>query len=484
MRIINLILSASLILTSAYTADAKSFKRGVAENQFSLEGQMTPIEPGVSWYYNWGTAPGKGYKSEVENFNGFEFVPMCWNHQFDGDKIRTYCAAHPECTYLLGFNEPNFKAQSNLTPAQAAAEWPKVKALADELGLQLVSPAVNYSPDGPENDPFTWMQNFYDLVGPDAFDFVAIHCYGGAGLIESMVEEMYSRFGKKIWLTEFCLWPGGAGNVYVNPESQMADMIQSLKYLEKSDKIFRYAWFKAIGDHNAPNKPNYGLMVNQNGQGVRTLSQQGWIYTYLTDFDAGLYHHADELIAAAQFIDCGTILLDKTNNADCPDKLEISRFNAGSTADYQFDIAEAGNYHVEITVSGMGEPTRFNPTLAITAMNEDGSEGAVLAEPRQFALSNDDNLYTTQAFAVTLPAGRQTLRLKDANPFQPSGIRISTIKLVKQNSAVGIAEADEVNASTEVYNLCGQLVGDDESNLPAGVYVIKKADKVIKKLIK
>ena len=46
--------------------------------------------------------------------------------------------------YLLGFNEPNFKNQANMTPAQAVEVWPRLEAIAEEFGLGLVGLAVNY----------------------------------------------------------------------------------------------------------------------------------------------------------------------------------------------------------------------------------------------------------------------------------------------------------------------------------------------------
>ena len=460
-------------------ASAKSPKRGVAENQFSLQGQMTPIEPGVCWYYNWGQKPGNGYKGEVAAYEGFEYVPMCWNAAYNEQQIRDHVAAHPECKFLLGFNEPNFKAQANMTPAQAAEAWPKVQELAKELGLKLVSPAVNYSPDGPENEPFTWMTNFINLVGKDAFDYCAIHCYGGAGTLQDMADRMYELTGKQVWVTEFCMWPGGAGDVYVSPEAQIGDMINSLKYMEKSDMVFRYAWFKAIGEHNGKNKPNYGLMINKNGQGERELSQQGWVYTYLTDFDASVYHNVEEVVPAAKFIDLNGIMLDKGNNESCTEPIEISRFNAGAWADYNFDIPSDGEYTLTLTVSGQGEPTRFDPKLKVQTVNGDNAEDVSAA--CQFTLSGNDASYTEQALTLTLRAGKQTLRLADANPAQPSGIRISTLKLTATAGVDDIiADATDASAPTQYFDLQGRRV-DNPVN---GLYIARKGTKVTKIYVK
>ena len=69
------------------------------------------------------------------------------------DRIRTYKATHPQCEYLLAFNEPNLTDQCNYTPQQAAVQWPRLKELADELGMKLVSPAMNYGTLGGYSDP-------------------------------------------------------------------------------------------------------------------------------------------------------------------------------------------------------------------------------------------------------------------------------------------------------------------------------------------
>ena len=76
-----------------------------------------------------------------------DYVPMTWNGGFDENKIRQYFTDHPGAKYLLGFNEPNFKAQANMTPKQAAEIWPRLEKIAEDFDLELVGPALNYSPD-------------------------------------------------------------------------------------------------------------------------------------------------------------------------------------------------------------------------------------------------------------------------------------------------------------------------------------------------
>ncbi|MCC8037653.1 MAG: glycoside hydrolase family protein [Bacteroidales bacterium] len=471
------IIILAAIALAATSAQAKSPKRGVSENSFQLASQLNVIEPGVTWYYNWGNAPSNGYQSQVINWEGdIEFVPMCWSN-YNATTIRDYCNAHPSVKYLLGFNEPNFTAQANLTPSEAAERWTDVKALADELGLELVAPALNYSPNPPYTDPTRWMDEFVALVGLDAFDYVAVHNYGGLGVMQTLAGNFHSKYGKPVWVTEFCYWPDESG--YVAPTAQMASMIETVQWLEKTDWIYRYAWFKAVGSSDSSSAPNYGLYKPATGSGDRELSQQGWTYVYLPDFDTSVYQPLATEISACDFITCNNILMDQGNYALCPKPVEISQFISSAYVDYNFDVPATGEYCFTIKVTGEGEPTRFDPKLGLFAVNADGTEGDKLCDAVQFSLPNDYTTYIEKEFLVNLQAGKQTIRLKDTNPYAPSNIHISTVKLDTTNG-VGSIAADNVydpDALIDVYTIDGRLVRQQvvanraTLDLPAGLYI-------------
>lgn len=481
---------------TAFNADAKSFKRGVSENAFNLREEFDVLIPGVSWFYNWGNMPNANI-ADVPGEETIEYIPMCWNANYNADGIREYCKAHPETKYLLGFNEPNFKAQANMTPEVAAEKWPAVKALADELGLELVGPAVNYSPDGPENDPFTWYANFVKLVGTDAFDYIALHCYsGGTGGMQDMIDRFYSLYGKKIWLTEFSM--GGDGGINVgSPEAQISSMVQQLEYLEKSDKVFRYSWFIAKG--TTTRSPYIGLIVPKNGYGERELTEVGKVYVYMTDFDETVYHGVDDVVSATEYISSQSLVLGSNADSQNPGELEITQFNSGAYADYQFDIPSAGEYTLTLRVSGQGEPTRFDPTIAIYSVDENGEQLATLAEATQFALSGDDAVFGNVAFKLQLQAGKQRIRIADTNPYQPSGMHISSLSFKEGFGGVEsvVANSGEFTCAVdggmlhvygaavalrgEVYDLNGRLVASgafDGNMMPVdglagGMYILK-----------
>ncbi len=492
--IYGLLAVACAVLTT--DAAAKSFKRGVSENAFNLQEEFDVLIPGVSWFYNWGNVPNANI-ADVPSAETIEFIPMCWNANYNADGIREYCKAHPETKYLLGFNEPNFKAQANMTPEVAAEKWPAVKALADELGLELVGPAVNYSPDGPENDPFTWYANFVKLVGTDAFDYIALHCYsGGTGGMQDMIDRFYALYGKKIWLTEFSM--GGDGGINVgSPEAQISSMVQQLEYLEKSDKVFRYSWFIAKG--TTTRSPYIGLIVPKNGYGERELTEVGKVYVYMTDFDETVYHGVDDVVSATEYISSQSLVLGSNADSQNPGELEITQFNSGAYADYQFDIPSAGEYTLTLRVSGQGEPTRFDPTIAIYSVDENGEQLATLAEATQFALSGDDAVFGNVAFKLQLQAGKQRIRIADTNPFQPSGMHISSLSFKEGFGGVEsvVANSGEFTCAVdggilhvygaavalrgEVYDLNGRLVASgafDGNMMPVdglagGMYILK-----------
>lgn len=459
-----------------FSVAAKSPKRGVSENEFQFKAQMAALAPGVSWFYNWGNSVGRYLADETS----LEFVPMCWNGSYNAESIRTYCAAHPEVKYLLGFNEPNFTNQANMTPEAAAAKWPEVQALAAELGLKLVAPALNYSPNPPYQSPTAWFDEFVALVGKDAFDYLAVHSYGGFNVMRDLATTFHDRYGKDVWVTEFCYWPEeGNPNSTVSPESQVAVMMQSVEWLEKTPWIHRYAWFKAIGNSSASKGPNFGLLLSGKSENERELSVQGKVYLSLPEFDTDCYHPTEELIPAVNYITQSGALLGANNDETVGALVEVVRFNGGASIDYQFDVPSAGLYYLVLRAGGMGDPTRFDPSLAVLAVNADGTDGEQLSTTLKLTLTNDDYRYENIPMAVTLPAGRQTLRIKDMNPYSPSGIRFSAVKLTDDpNGSVDNIAADMADTTVDVYSMQGMILRRDVDRasaldgMPAGMYIV------------
>ena len=145
MKRLSLTLALALSLLAMVAQPARSAKRGVSENSFSNADELRALAPGVSWYYNWGVSASTSVSSVAgpESDKLVEYVPMWWGGNSNETLLRQYLTDHPGVKYLLGFNEPNFRAQANMTPQQAAELWPKLEKIAEDFNLVLVAPALN-----------------------------------------------------------------------------------------------------------------------------------------------------------------------------------------------------------------------------------------------------------------------------------------------------------------------------------------------------
>jgi hypothetical protein len=90
----------------------------------------------LAWHYAWNEAPGNATCGTL--FDGTSaFVAMAW-----GKNSVPVSGLFSRTVALLGFNEPNMPSQSNMTPAAAAALWPRLQSTAQQNGFLLGSPAI------------------------------------------------------------------------------------------------------------------------------------------------------------------------------------------------------------------------------------------------------------------------------------------------------------------------------------------------------
>lgn len=485
-----LLLSLAALSLAATASAEPSFKRGLAEGNFSTRAEMDQLVDGVSWYYNWSTRPNSGANNEVADNDTWEFCPMTWNGNFSEDAIREYVRSHPKTKYILGFNEPNFIDQAHMTPQEAAEIWPRVKAVADELGLQVVSPAVNNSSWSEWSDPVKWMREFIRLAGIDNVDYIAFHAYGGMGNITDTATRLWNEFHKPLWLTEFCNWPGGAGATYVAPEAQMAAMVEMVKWCEKTEYLYRYSWFQAFEkSHNFTNPssshvcPNYFLYEPEyykdenNKTKVRwAINDRGKVYKWLGTYDKNVWHTADgSFVNAGDCIDHSSVSMVPSTCTLSTRPIDINSFQNGSYVDYQFNVPSAGEYTLTLVASGFGEPTRFDAKIAVYTVDANGNESNVSAQ-QTLALPNNDARYNSYYFPCTLAAGNQTIRVKCE--FRPNGMRLAGVKLGLTAGIDNVsADRDDLNTPCDIFDLQGRrvmsnvIVDDMKSQLPAGIYV-------------
>ncbi len=220
-------------------ASSRKSKRGVAYGS-SSDADMAALSAGITWWYNWSPQPDSALSSGYAASQGVEFVPMIWGGTFDPAKLATQVPTGAK--YLLTFNEPNFGSQSNLTPAQAAALWPKVEAFAQSRGLKIVSPALNYCGGScNETNPFTWLDAFFAACANCQVDYIGAHWYAcSEQALTGYLSEYETKYQKPIWLTEFSCLDGSQAATVANEETYMQT---ALKVLESDPMIFRYSWF-------------------------------------------------------------------------------------------------------------------------------------------------------------------------------------------------------------------------------------------------
>jgi hypothetical protein len=214
-------------------------KRGEAYQSNSLA-DLTTLSKGISWWYNWSTSPEKGVATTFQQ-SGVEFVPMIWGVKNGPPDPATIEKQIPKGSkYILGFNEPNFGAQSNITAAQAAALWPRIMQIAKDLNLKIGSPAPNYCAGNcNDTDPIHYLDTFFAACTGCQVDFIAAHWYACDGPALTHYLGLLKKYNKPIWLTEFSCMDAGDHSV----AGEEAYMKTALQILENDPMIFRYSWF-------------------------------------------------------------------------------------------------------------------------------------------------------------------------------------------------------------------------------------------------
>ncbi|WP_211247697.1 glycoside hydrolase family protein [Cryptosporangium arvum] len=220
---------------SAARPRAVSGKRGAALNNFGAV-KTALGDSGAGWYYTWGTDP-------VPAPAGVSFTPMIWGE--DSVDERTLSTVKQRGDTLLGFNEPDFASQSNLSPARALELWPSLQ----DTGMRLGSPAPAF---GAATDG-SWFDQFMTGARAKGYrvDFIALHWYGGdfttanaVRQLRSYLQAVHDRWNKPIWLTEYALIDFSSGTPrHPSPEQQAAFVTASTAMMDGLPFVERYSWF-------------------------------------------------------------------------------------------------------------------------------------------------------------------------------------------------------------------------------------------------
>jgi hypothetical protein len=324
-----LIACALLALACSADAPAQSAKRGFVGNPIDATDLQAASKFG--WYYNWDQQPPAGNApANVEDY--VEYVPMAWGAHFDQQTLINYLLAHPRVKFILGFNEPNFKGQSNLTPFQAAAAWPALQAIADRFNLTIVGPAINFSFTGGavvENgveyiDPVKWYEDFFAACKGCRVDHIAIHGYfSEPGYLPWMIG-LFDKFNKPVWVTEFNQSPSASA------DAAAQYMRAAVPLLENDPRVFRYAWFLGRGGSATTN-----LFGDQAG----VLTNLGNVYANLPAADVTGTPGPDGYAYAGK--EGATVRIDGTMDV-AYGAFGNFRYLAGVTQDHGCDSATFG----------------------------------------------------------------------------------------------------------------------------------------------
>jgi len=246
-----------------------------------------------SWSYSWAGNPTQHNKCSGQNVSA-EFVPMVNGvPAIDSLNTDSYHSKWEEANaqFLLGYNEPDYGNGHNhphmVSPADAAAAWPKVQKLAAAFDppLTLVSPSVASTGESGATDAWdkngrsTWMDEFLGNCSevvkdcdPSLIKYIGMHDYhGDVDMLRKKVDGAAKLYGRKVWITEIAITKYGDP-----PSRDMEDayLTELLPYLDSSDNVFRYSWFSS---RNAPNDQNGGSnLLDEDGSS--TLTSTGKIY--------------------------------------------------------------------------------------------------------------------------------------------------------------------------------------------------------------
>lgn len=313
----------------------KSLKRGVAFGKGDCpwyDEDLSLMSPALSWSYNWSEQPQDEVISAWFDANKMDYCPMAWNGNYNANRLRNYVATHPGCKYLLAFNEPNLKDQARMTPQQAAAQWPALKALAQELNLQLVSPAMNYGTLEGYSDPIKWLDEFFacDGVSVDDVSAMAVHCYMATpGALKSYVER-FAKYNKPVWVTEFCAWEAYAIH---SEEDQIRYMCEVLHYMEQSSLVERYAWFIPRA------KTGYPYMQLLTDEKPIQLTNAGKVYCGISSMDTTAWLDGLKEVSAADYIQLSSDAI-QVRPSSRSNHLMLYSLSAGQKVSYQICLTK------------------------------------------------------------------------------------------------------------------------------------------------
>jgi len=151
--------------------------------------------------------------------------------------------------------------------------------------------------------------------------------------------EMFRKYQKPVWLTEFCAWDPVPGSV----TTQMDYMCSVLNYLEQEPLVERYAWFIPRAGGRVDSAPYMQLLTHDS---PASLTELGKMYCYFSSMDTTCYLTANRPIYAGEYtrVKNYAMTLRPTNDDALRsqigrDGLMITNFAQGQELTYQLALA-------------------------------------------------------------------------------------------------------------------------------------------------
>lgn len=188
----------------------------------------------LDWHYTWG--------SHYNVTTSPAFVPMVKSARtlLEQDAIGwvTRQLAQTKTKHLLGFNEPDNRAQANMSVDEAIRLWPKLQA----TGLRLGSPA-------PAGTASPWLADFMAKAKQKGLrvDFMTMHRYAWPKADDFLrkVTELHERYGKPVWVTEYAVadWDATSTRPSIYSRAQTEDFMRAtVAGLRAMPFVERFAW--------------------------------------------------------------------------------------------------------------------------------------------------------------------------------------------------------------------------------------------------
>ena len=304
--------------TKVQTDTRKFFvtKKGICVNDKDMGVKVDPANLNVGWYYNWSPKSFKETGFSNDKFYDLDFVPMFWADPKDGYSKAYATIKEQGYKYLLGYNEPDLKWESNFAYDVAMRRW-MTYFVPNKGTLKYGSPAVSTFPQWSN----WWKSYWTDLPaqGKNATNFIAVHSYqqyydGKKTALQylSAIDDCYQKYRKPIWITEFAVWIFDKNNKSGCAKTQEFMKIV-LKGLNERSYVERFSWFSP--NYNETAASSSSLFNYDNG----ALTQIGKIYAQIGNpagYNAKTYGVAsnvnDNTSVAACYGNIDSVLLSLT----------------------------------------------------------------------------------------------------------------------------------------------------------------------------